>query len=299
MMLNPSLKNWVQTGVNGQVNLTRLLLDTVAGATAAYSIRKIRAAYSGPAIKVRRSNDNAELDIGFDTLGNLDTVALLAHCGAGSGFVTAWYDQSGNSRDISQITTSAQPRIVNAGVLETKNSLPAVYFGGSAFLFRDTPFVYAQGSASVMAVLGLTAQASRYIVVERDTASTNSIYGILRQDSTTGAINMTIMRNNANSVFLSSTGSVTAFDANLKHLAVIDAGNNIAHFVNGTSSLNGAYTRTGSLTLTRFTVGCSSSTSNVDFITGHISELIVYGSALSGGDRGIVQTNEVSYFGIS
>lgn len=45
-------------------------------AAAAYSIRKLSKDYNGPAIRVRRSSDNAEQDIGFDGSGNLDIDAI-------------------------------------------------------------------------------------------------------------------------------------------------------------------------------------------------------------------------------
>lgn len=58
------------------------VLDNISTAsTAAYSLRKLRDAYSGSAIRVRRSNDNAEEDIGFTADGNLDQVALMNHVG--------------------------------------------------------------------------------------------------------------------------------------------------------------------------------------------------------------------------
>lgn len=285
-------------GFFGTLSNYRGPVDLVTGATAAYGLRKLRADYSGPAIRVRRSSDDTESDISFDADGALNLSDLLAFCGSGNGFVVTWYDQSGNSRHVSQATTGNQPRIVSAGVVDTKKSKPGIYFGGSAYLFNNTPFMYAQGAASLSMVVSLTAQANRYIVVERDSVSTAAIYAPLRQDSSAGAINMSIMRNNANSVFLSSTGTQTAFDGTLKHLACIDAGNNLAHFVNGVNSLNGSYTRTGVLTLGRFTIGCSYSTTAVDFITGHVSELIIYGTALSAGDRGTLQTDQSTYFSI-
>ena len=58
------------------------LLDSYGGATAAYSLRKLRAGYTGSAIRVRRSNDNTTLDVGFDANGNLDTTSLLNFVGA-------------------------------------------------------------------------------------------------------------------------------------------------------------------------------------------------------------------------
>jgi hypothetical protein len=106
-----------------------LLLDLYPNAAAAYSLRKLRTAYTGNAIRVRRSSDNTEQDIGFVS-GNLDTVSLLAFCGVGNGFVTTWYDQSGNAKNTTQTTAINQPRIVNSGTLDVVNGKPAVLGDG-------------------------------------------------------------------------------------------------------------------------------------------------------------------------
>lgn len=93
-----------------------LLLDTYTNAAVAYSLRKLRTAYTGSAIRVRRSVDNAEQDIGFS--GNdLDTASLLTFCGAGNGFVTTWYDQSTNANNSTQSTAANQAQIVLSGTL--------------------------------------------------------------------------------------------------------------------------------------------------------------------------------------
>jgi hypothetical protein len=102
------------------------LLDLYPSAAAAYSVRKLRAAYTGSAIRVRRSSDNTEQNIGFDAMGNLDTSALTTFCGANNGFVTTWYDQSGNSRDATQTTASNQPQIVSSGSVLNINSKPSI-----------------------------------------------------------------------------------------------------------------------------------------------------------------------------
>ena len=52
------------------------MLDKYGDATAAYSLRKLRTGYTGNAIRVRRSSDNTERDMGFYD-NELDTVALL------------------------------------------------------------------------------------------------------------------------------------------------------------------------------------------------------------------------------
>src|SRR5690606_3733736 len=79
---------------------------------------------------------NTEADIGFDASGDLDTAALLAHCGAGSGYVVTWYDQSGAGNHATNATAAEQPRVVNAGAVEAagRRGAPAVRWLGSQYL---------------------------------------------------------------------------------------------------------------------------------------------------------------------
>lgn len=95
-----------------------LLLDIYPTTGLAYSLRKLKYSYTGSAIRIRRSSDNAETDIGF-VGSNLDTDAITNFVGANSAFVTKWYDQSGLGQHATQITASQQPRIVNTGTIET------------------------------------------------------------------------------------------------------------------------------------------------------------------------------------
>ena len=99
-------------------------------AASAYSLRKLSSTYSGSAIQVRRSNDNTTQDIGFTAGGNLDTDALTSFVGSNTGYLTIWYDQSGNSRNLAQATTDKQPVIIESGVIYTRNTKPTVFFQG-------------------------------------------------------------------------------------------------------------------------------------------------------------------------
>lgn len=105
-----------------------LPLDAVSSAQLAVGLRKLRTAYAGNCIEVRRSSDNTTQNIGFNGTGGLDTAALLTFVGAGNGFVRTWYDQSGTGVNFIQLTNALQPRIVNAGTIDTANSLPTVVF---------------------------------------------------------------------------------------------------------------------------------------------------------------------------
>lgn len=104
------------------------LLDTYSGASAAYSLRRLSSTYTGALIRVRRSSDNTEQDISYDSNNVLDETALLAFVGANDGFVTTWYDQSGNTRNATNTTANKQPKIVSAGSVLTQNSKPNINF---------------------------------------------------------------------------------------------------------------------------------------------------------------------------
>jgi len=103
------------------------LLDTYSGAAAAYSLRQLSSTYTGNAIKVRRSSDNAEQDIAFVN-NELDTASLESFSSGTDAFVTTWYDQSGNSVDITQTNASKQPKIVLSGSTITESGKPSVFF---------------------------------------------------------------------------------------------------------------------------------------------------------------------------
>ena len=104
------------------------LLDIYGGAAAAYSVFQLSST-STNSLRVRRSSDNAEQDIGFVS-DTLDTASLLTFVGSNDGFVTTYYDQSGNSSNFTQSSAAAQPMIVNAGVVVTSVGVPAVKFDG-------------------------------------------------------------------------------------------------------------------------------------------------------------------------
>lgn len=104
-----------------------LLLDLYPSAARAYSVRKLRTAYTGYCLRVYRSSDAATQDIGFTVNGDLDTASLKTFIGSNSGYVTIWYDQSGNLFNATAVTTGGG-RIVNAGVVERQGAMPALVF---------------------------------------------------------------------------------------------------------------------------------------------------------------------------
>ena len=109
--------------------------DAFGGITTYYSLRQFTEAETLNAIRVRRSSDDTEQDIGFDANGDLDTAALLAFVGTGgtdNGFVTTFYDQSGNGNDANNATESEQPLVVSGGSVTQFDGINAIEFNGTS-----------------------------------------------------------------------------------------------------------------------------------------------------------------------
>jgi hypothetical protein len=225
------------TGYSNTISVTTLaLLDAYPNAAAAYSVRLLRSAYTGSAIRVRRSSDNTEQDIGFDGSGNLDTSSLTSFCSGTNGFVTTWYDQSGNAANVTQTTAAYQPQIVSSGSVITISGIggskPSLLFDGTNDFMSRTNFSWINYSmCSVQKAnsgigwqngsgngVGLnTSSGSQYSLYERGVAdhnfgtSTNDlrlISGIRNQSITklNGYINTTVYTLSTSNANTPSTG---------------------------------------------------------------------------------------------
>lgn len=116
-----------------------LLLDLYPGASAAYSLRLLNTSYTGNCIRVRRSSDNTEQNIGF-VGGIIDSASLKTFCSGTTCFVTTWYDQSGNINNATQSTAGNQPRIYNAGAIEKQNGEYCIRWSSNAMRLSSFKF---------------------------------------------------------------------------------------------------------------------------------------------------------------
>lgn len=243
-----------------------LLLDLYPNASVAYSLRKLRTAYTGNAMRVRRSSDNTEQDIGFNG-SELDTSALTSFCSGTNGFVTTWYDQSGNSRNATQATAANQPRIVNAGIVENMLSKPSIlHTSGNSFLTLSS--VVLSNDYSLIGVI-------KFNSLNKEWLGTPS-YGIY---------------NEANAIYHNFAGPIGASFGTLPSLPFLrKAGNTASLFNNG--SLLGAFSGLGS-----FSFSSLSGEGSAYNMVGYISETIVYATDQSTNRSGI-ESNINSYYNI-
>jgi hypothetical protein len=205
-----------QTGIalpSGSAPVPTHLLDIYSGAAAAYSVFKLSSTATN-SLRVRRSSDNAEQDIGFvdDTL---DTASLLSFVGANDGFVTTYYDQSGNSSNFTQASAAIQPMIVNAGVVVTSGGVPAVKFDGVNEYLSNTVDLFGEARLDQFFLTdtdGDTAYifpnsdvTSRYGMIAysgNTNTSTSSLYGSPTYYSNSAAVDMT----NRDTVYIDTNG---------------------------------------------------------------------------------------------
>jgi hypothetical protein len=151
------------------------LLDRYTAAVA-YSLRKLRTRYTGAAIRVRRSSDSTEQDIGFAGTV-LDTASLVSFCGAGNGFVTTWYDQVGSNNAV-QTTAAIQPQIVSSGsLIVSETNKPSIAFvdaSGAAvgpYLEHDPFYVASQSYVGYLAVHSLVGAGFSHSIFDSNPAN--------------------------------------------------------------------------------------------------------------------------------
>jgi hypothetical protein len=90
-------------------------------------------------------------------IGDYYSIDLPAGVDSGNnevdGFVTKWYDQSGNGNDAVQTTAANQPKIVESGVLVTRNGDAAIKSTSDNLMTFTLDSLSADGQQSVFAVL--------------------------------------------------------------------------------------------------------------------------------------------------
>ena len=273
------------------LNSKKYVLDLIfAVIAAAYGLRRLYSLWTGASIIVQRSSDDAQADIGFTANGDLDTVALLAFVGSGNGFITTWYDQSGNGRHATQSTAANQPRIVSNGVIETQNGRPALFFDGSTFF--DHP-ISISGSSTFVAVAsrsGADSEAqSIFFATPPNTRLDNGMWSKVISSTNWGTYSDTFNSANAD---LTGALAVISTTSNSPPTGVIDMR------TNGELLSSSSAARYPGDANDRRRIGSEHSAST-RFHIGWISELPVFSSALSATDLQTLERNQGIYFNIS
>ena len=264
-----------------------LLLDEYPGAVAAFSLRKLDKDYTGNCIRVRRSSDNAEQNIGF--VGNyLDTVSLKIFCAATNGFVTTWYDQSASSSNGTQGSASLQPQIVSAGSL-----LNGIVFSGD---FLPT---------SNLSLYNNVGYICASILFSRSDSTLSAMYGVATPAGLTrfsfgfSPLNMRIVlrRLDANSATIISTALPPLNSRRLAFCDVQYANNTANLYINASLAQSGTTGGAGNTSATNSNSIIIGSFGGSDFHIGTLWEIIVYNTNQASNRTGI-QSNVNNFYTI-
>jgi hypothetical protein len=141
-------------------------------------------------LRVRRSSDSAEQDFGFVSstpYAAMDVAGIQTFIGAGDGFVTTWYDQSGNNNHILNTTALQQPLIAQAGAVFNIGGIPEILFNSSRRLQTAASFNLIQPISSIVALRPIGASNYQGLVGFGDNAA---ITGVITQRSSPNRISI-------------------------------------------------------------------------------------------------------------
>jgi len=286
------------TNAGGSANATsnaltiyNTLLDVYPSASSAYSIRLLRAArYNNALLRVRRSSDNAEVDVFVDTNFQLSLssnitsrtsgTTLGTWAGSNSAFVTTWYDQSGNNNNATQTSPANQPSIVVSGVLQTNLGKAALQFSGTT---------------SFQATVNWTNLFATYTIgkINSNAPAVQSFYRDNGALNSTGVIAFNVPRTDTYRVRTSivTTASGIEFDTNTKIITLAsDSTTGYAYLNNGLRASNAVSGNVGTIMY----IG-SNGAGNTGGIAGPMAEWITYPS---NSNLSLINTSINSFYGI-
>jgi hypothetical protein len=277
------------------------------GLESAWSVgRRLRTGYTSNIIRVRRSSDNVESDFGYLANGAVDVAAVAAFCGAGDGFLTTIYDQSGAGRNMVQSTTTLQPQVVASGVANTQNSKLVAAFDGATSSRRMAVaastalynFVHNGTSSTIHFVCSVTNDANLKSVLRNLTSGTDPGFYL----ASTGGEGLQLVVQNASGAIVSAVKSGTT-TAN-QHTVLVDADNATAAdreeaWRDGTLlTTDNALTGTPTSANAGRTLSMGTNSSGANQFNGWISEIVMWSADVT-ASRTAFESSARTFWGLA
>jgi hypothetical protein len=277
-----------------------LLLDLFPNAAAAYSLRKLRTAYTGNCIEVRRSSDNALQNIGFVN-NRLDTASLLSFVGAGNGFVRTWYDQSGLNVNPIATDNNRQPQIVGSGSVLTFNGKPNILFNGTSNGLLRSSLFNSVGHGNIFAIHKQTSQVTIEKAIIQDTVEGNGFTraGIFYRNVAAGNQGLGIGGRRITTDSFQAIGTQAWSGNELLSTSLFQWQNALLEsYINGLSNGSRGFQAAGITSISTFDCAIGSNRDyTAFFFNGTIKELVIFTTDQS-ANRTAIESNINSYYNI-
>jgi hypothetical protein len=211
------------------------------------------------------------------------------YTGSNHGFVTRWYDQSGNNRHATQTATGSQPMIVESGSMVAENNKPGLYFDGIDDYLESSNVISGTTARSIFSIHNShkTSSSTIYTATKTQIANgTRYVFGIIGT--------------NEIGVLIRGGSSIGSYTPNTQHL--------VSHYLNSNTNINtlDLFTDGASVSLTDIDQNINTHNNNaligvgeglIDYFRGTQQELNIYLSNQS-SNRGPIEYNINNYYNI-
>ena len=281
-------------------------LDYQPQPLASYAVRRLSTNYTGPILRV----NGTDISPDSDGTGQITTNLTAACPASGACKVETWYDQSGNSFNLTQSNSSDQPIIMNSGVPVKLDSAgnPTVPFTGVESLqissTSASSFAFVTGAATLHAV-----------ALQSGTNSNGEALAYLGNPYTNGSGVGTAEMATGEIMSFNTAGKVSAYRNGLaganqapsssgffSATSVYDSYNH-RMYVDGqtpqvvTNNSTNGVGRPGEFYSYNFVVGWDTDTATNLHWKGYMSEIILYNYALTDTSAAQLQSEDVNFFG--
>jgi len=289
------------------------ILDLYGSAYHAYSLRKLRSAYTGFCLRVRRTTSTPSVttttvDVSFNstnTIGldsSITYVSGTATSATNLGqfcasvvngysnpdgvntnqniFVVTWFDQSGNGRNPTNTTVSQQPRLVNSGNTETVDGSVGV-----RFISANSNYLTLTNSSTAYDNM------SCYALGNSLSATVNtSIYG---QGHLSANARLFLPQGTNIAYNTAGTFPITGITANVDRLYELICGaSTTSAYSNGVQS---SVASVSSISVTNTYIRIGANGSPLVYMNGHIKEVIAF---VGTSNRTNIESNINTYYSV-
>ena len=263
---------------------THILDDKLEDISFVLSMRVLISDYEGPLVRLRRENDDAEMDFGWSDNDIVDVDAITTWKGTANVYLVIWYDQSGLGRNAEQPTISRQPAFIPDA------SLP--------YFFGDGTSQYIDVNTSIQTLT--------------DAGADGSVLGIFWATQRTQISFGNANGSNRWSSHLNWNNGATFFDPGICCNAIRSYGNTesiavwkqysflrtaatIASRLNGVEKLSGAYTLGPTTSTGNFGI-LHAFGSTTELATIRINEMIMYKKGIASDWYTAIESNEIAFW---